>query len=169
MDAYLELSDRDLLRQCEVTMFRASGPGGQKRNKTDSAVRLKHKPTGVMASASDSRLQQHNRTEALVRLRWRLAADVRRPVELEHYAVPLPLRAFLPAQAGNRPGRRSAPYALAMQHLLDLFVTLDCSVSATAQRLGITTANAARLLLDSDWMARAVNRQREARGLRRLR
>lgn len=46
---YLALSDEELMRQCEMDTFKASGPGGQHRNKRESAVRLKHIPTGITA------------------------------------------------------------------------------------------------------------------------
>lgn len=46
---YLVSSDEELIRQCEMTTFKASGPGGQHRNKRESAVRLKHIPTGITA------------------------------------------------------------------------------------------------------------------------
>ena len=46
---FLELTDQELLGQCEMNTFKASGPGGQHRNKRESAVRLKHLPTGIIA------------------------------------------------------------------------------------------------------------------------
>lgn len=46
---YLKLSDEELMAQCEMDTYKASGPGGQHRNKRESAVRLKHLPTGVIA------------------------------------------------------------------------------------------------------------------------
>lgn len=49
---YLDLSDDDLMAQCDVDTFKSSGPGGQHRNKRESAVRLCHRPTGVMAQVS---------------------------------------------------------------------------------------------------------------------
>src|SRR5215471_5713076 len=66
------LSDDQLLAQCEVDTYRASGPGGQKRNKTSSAVRLRHPPTGLLVIAEESRSQHENRARALRRLRQAL-------------------------------------------------------------------------------------------------
>ena len=83
--AYLGLSDDDLLAQCEVDRFRASGPGGQKRNKTDSAVRLRHRPTGLESVAVESRSQHENRARALRRLRLTIALASREAVDLDGY------------------------------------------------------------------------------------
>jgi protein subunit release factor B len=54
---WTRLSDDELLRQCAVDTYRASGPGGQKRNKTSSAVRLRHLPSGLSVIAEESRSQ----------------------------------------------------------------------------------------------------------------
>src|SRR5204863_2048578 len=64
------LTEDQLLAQCEVDTYRASGPGGQKRNKTSSAVRLRHNPTGLIVIAEDTRSQHENKALALKRL-WR--------------------------------------------------------------------------------------------------
>ena len=61
-----------LERDCEVSFFRASGPGGQHRNKTETAVRVTHLPTGVVAAATEERSQSRNREVALTRLRDKL-------------------------------------------------------------------------------------------------
>src|SRR3954453_7558566 len=74
------LSDDQLLAQCEVDTYRASGPGGQKRNKTSSAVRLRHPPTGLLVIAEESRSQHENKAKALRRLRKALYLDLREPV-----------------------------------------------------------------------------------------
>src|SRR5215211_2279306 len=73
------LTDEQLLAQCVVDTYRASGPGGQKRNKTSSAVRLRHPPTGLVVIAEESRSQHENRAKALRRLRQALYLIVRNP------------------------------------------------------------------------------------------
>ena len=79
--AALALDDEALLRACEVSTFVGSGPGGQHRNKTASAVRLVHPPTGVTVTATERRSQAQNRGVALERLRAALRAltHVQRP------------------------------------------------------------------------------------------
>lgn len=62
-------TDADLLADCRVETLRAGGPGGQHQNKTESAVRLTHLPTGIVVTARDSRSQHRNRQIALQRLR----------------------------------------------------------------------------------------------------
>jgi protein subunit release factor B len=70
----VELEEKDLV----VTTYKSTGPGGQKKNKTESAVRIKHLPTGIIVTASESRSQAANRRRALERLRERLEARQRR-------------------------------------------------------------------------------------------
>lgn len=62
----------DLRKQCRVTAFRASGPGGQHRNVTDSAVRLQHIPTGIVVIGRRHRSQHRNMIDALERLALRI-------------------------------------------------------------------------------------------------
>ena len=56
---YLALEDDELWQQCKMETYRASGPGGQHRNKVDSAVRVIHKPTGTVASATGKGKYNH--------------------------------------------------------------------------------------------------------------
>lgn len=70
----LSLPADALSAECDEEFFIASGPGGQHRNKTESGVRLLHRPTGVTVTATERRSQAQNRSAALVRLRERLAA-----------------------------------------------------------------------------------------------
>ena len=73
-------SDR-LLKECDETRTRRSGPGGQHRNKVETAVILVHRPTGITAEASERRSQADNRQVALGRLRLKLALDHRLPAD----------------------------------------------------------------------------------------
>ncbi len=67
------------MKQCELRTARRRGPGGQHRNKTESAVILKHVPTGVEGQAAERRSQPDNARNALKRLRMNLALEVRDP------------------------------------------------------------------------------------------
>jgi len=62
-------ADDALLAECRVETFAAGGPGGQHQNRTESAVRLVHLPTGVRVTAREERSQHRNRAKALERLR----------------------------------------------------------------------------------------------------
>jgi hypothetical protein len=170
-DAAIVAGDDELARQCELDRYRASGPGGQHRNKTESAVRARHRATAVQAHADDSRSQHENRGRALRRLRMNLALEVRAPVTLAGYAAPPPLAALVAAGAaaqGERT-RQGAGFWLAAAHLLDLFVACDAEVAVTAGHLGLGSAPLARLLLCDEALARVVNQERARRGLRPLR
>jgi len=57
-----------LARDCEITPYKSSGPGGQKKNKTESSVRVVHLPTGITRIATESRSQRRNREAALERV-----------------------------------------------------------------------------------------------------
>ena len=72
-------SDKDLLKECNVDTFRAGGKGGQHLNKTESAVRMTHLPTGTVVSCQDERSQYQNKRKCLIQLREKLEALNYRP------------------------------------------------------------------------------------------
>ena len=71
---YIPDSDEALLKECNVNTFRASGKGGQHLNKTESAVRLSHLPTGIVVTCQDERSQLQNKRKCLIQLRIKLKA-----------------------------------------------------------------------------------------------
>ena len=105
--AALAQDDEALLRDCEVSTFIGGGPGGQHRNKTASAVRLVHLPTGVTVTATERRSQLRNRGAALERLRAVLTglARFRRP---RRPTVPSRASKERRIEAKKRTGRRKA-------------------------------------------------------------
>ncbi len=72
-------SDEELLRECLMDTFRSSGPGGQHVNKTESAVRLKHLPSGVVVTSRVERSQHQNKAHCLRKLREKIEKLNHRP------------------------------------------------------------------------------------------
>lgn len=76
---WASLTAEELARECEVQVFRASGPGGQGVNTTDSAVRMRHVPSGIVVTSRESRSQFQNRASCLRKLKVELERRVRPP------------------------------------------------------------------------------------------
>ena len=159
--------DAALLAECDVDTYRASGPGGQKRNKTESAVRLRHRPSGIMVIAEESRSQPENKTRALKRLRKAMAVRLRRPVEGE--GVPSEVQACIDRRGRLDVGQRDARYLPAVAAALDVFVACGASVSDAAKRLGISTGNLSSFLTGDEDVYVEANRLRATFGLKALR
>lgn len=164
---WLALGDAELLARCRVDTYRASGPGGQKRNKTSSAVRLRHTDTGLTAIAEESRSQHENKLRALRRLRMALALCVRCPVESKVTAPALLSRRT--AAGRIEISRRAADYPLVVAELLDLLNDCTGRLRETAGRAGITTGQLSRLLTADAKLLAAANEIRAAAGLAPIR
>jgi len=167
--ASLALPDDDLFRQCDVDTYRASGPGGQKRNKTDSAVRLRHRPTGLVAIAVESRSQHDNRRKALKRLRETIALEIRHRVDPATYQLGEVMSGCISGRGRLVVGRRDARYPTALGEILDVLAVCDLRVSDAAARLGVSTANLVSFLKNDTKAWARVNQMRAERGIRPLR
>ena len=159
--AWTGLSDSVLVSQCEVDTYRASGPGGQKRNKTSSAVRLRHTPSGLIVIAEESRSQHANKVKALVRLRQAFYLHWRN--ECREQAKPT-------VGDGDRIDLRikDPRFWPAVGVALDVLTACEGRVSTTAERLGTTTANLVDFLQTVPKVWQEANRIRSEFGLKGL-
>ena len=169
---WARLTEPQLLAQCEVDTYRASGPGGQKRNKTSSAVRLRHPPTGLIVIAEESRSQHDNKAKALARMRRALFLDLRDPLpaDLTPDAV-----AALPdyADARNADGRlhlsaKDPRFWPAVGVVLDVLVHVEARVADAAVLLGVSTGNLIDFLQTDPKVWQESNRLRAAAGQKAL-
>lgn len=164
-ECYVSLDDQALLAQCVVDTYRASGPGGQKRNKTASAIRLRHAPTGVSANAVESRSQHENKARALKRLRLAIALQVRRSVEIDGYVPSEMLRSCVNRAGKFSIGKRDQRYPSVVWEILDLLFACGVQVSTAAEKLGLSTANFSSVLRNDPAVWRRVNELRKDAGL----
>ncbi len=141
--AWTILSDPELLRQCEVDTYRASGPGGQKRNKTSSAVRLRHLPSGLIVIAEESRSQHQNKAKALRRLKKALYLDLREPISDPTPDQIAGLCDYAPALVNGRLRltAKDPRFWPAVGVVLDVLEAVQAKVSEAAALLGISTGN----------------------------
>jgi len=154
---WLELTDQELLRQCRRDLYQASGPGGQKRNRVYSAVRLTHSPSGLAATAADSRSAQRNLTTALHRLRRRMALELR-----DHGRPP-------PTAADLRLSPDHPRHPLLLAAVADALHASSFQVAPAAAALGLSTGRLVRLLARDPEAWQWVNAERQRRELPPLR
>lgn len=160
------LGEAELLKQCEFSFGKASGPGGQHRNKVETAVRILHLPSGIEASAAERRSQRDNRRAAVFRLRIRLAVQL----ECTPASDELPSALWLSRCRGGKihcsPEHQDAPAMLAEAMTacrLYGFVHQDA-----ARRLGCSGTQFLKFLGKFPEAREALEKAREARGLPRL-
>lgn len=168
---WTELSDAQLLAQCAVDTYRASGPGGQKRNKTSSAVRLRHPPTGLLVIAEESRSQHENRARALRRLRQALYLKWRDELplgELANLAARPDYATARDAEGRLHVGRKDPRFWPLVGLMLDVLQASGARVSEAAETLGISTGNLIDFLQCDDKVWEQANQMRARFGLKTL-
>jgi len=150
------LSDEELLRRCDASSSSTHGPGGQHRNKAESAVRLRHRATGLVVQCEEHAQRSENRRQALARLRLRLALHDPAPIDpgvLARHRDGLRLR-IASADPDLPQVAAAAVQALSRAH---------GSLAVAAQDLGISTAQLTKLMgLDKEIRAAADAIRRHA-------
>jgi len=154
-----------LLRDCDETRTRRGGPGGQHRNKVETAVVLRHRPTALEAEASERRSQAENRRVAVGRLRLALALGVRMPPRTDG---PSPLW-----RSRARGGRLTVAadhddYPVFVAEALDRLAAGGGVVAPVAAQLGVTATQLVNLFRKAPAAWTALNRLRAEAGLKPL-
>ncbi len=161
------LDDEALADQCQFRRQRRSGPGGQHRNKVETAIFVRHAPTGVEAEATERRSQADNRKLAISRLRHNLAIEVRSP---------LPLSADVPSalwRSRCRNGRltisdQHRDFASILAEGIDVMNGCEFDLDKATSHLGCTKSQLIKLFRKEPRALQLVNSRRSAMGLRAL-
>jgi len=156
----------ELLRSCAIGKGRASGPGGQNRNKVETHVTLTHMPTAIEGQAGERRSAAENKKVAVRRLRLALAIHVRTPVPLGEARSDLWLRRCPPDGGGKiscNPEHEDFPALIA--EAMDVVDACGADLRNASLRLGCTLSQLIKLLKDHPPAFVQMNAARCARGM----
>lgn len=153
----LAADDGRLLQQCRTDTYIASGPGGQHRNRTYSAVRLTHLPTGVTVTGEERRSQHENKRKALGRLRMALALQMRSA----HFTLHENVREIFYPAGTMRVNVRNPLYPQVCAAVLDAIFACGGSLSTAAKLLHLSTGQLVKVVGRDGDLLTAANRLRD--------
>jgi hypothetical protein len=164
-----DLAPVKLLAECIVRRQRRSGPGGQHRNKVETAVVLVHQPTGIRSEATEQRSQAANQQVAVHRLRVKLAIRVRSKTETGGgRSISLLWRSRLRTKR-IRIALDHEDFPSLLAEALDWLSTLDFDATECAQQLGTSCSQLVRFFKLEPEALIYVNERRAKRELKPLR
>ena len=161
-----DLEQERLLTDCTVSFTRRSGPGGQNRNKVETAAILLHKPTGLRAEANERRSQLENREAALFRLQLLLALSTR---QIPPDTGPSPLWNARCGGGKIRVNPEHPDFPLLLAEALDVLAANGAEARVAAESLGVSATQLIRFLKDEPRALAWLNTERSQRGLGPLR
>ena len=158
----LGFDDARLLAECDIHLHRTGGPGGQHRNKVVSAVRLCHRPSGFVVTATERRSQHENKAHALHRLREAIAVGIRLlPPERIVWPESVQIKGACLRVSDKNP---ALWHVIALA--LDALAGQGGQVGAAALLLDVSTSSLTRFLHEHPKAWTEANQIREAAGLR---
>ncbi len=150
-----------LLKGCRIQRLRRSGPGGQRRNKVETCVRVTHIATGLRSEASERRSQAENLRMALERLRLLLALQIR----MKRTEIPSPLwqSRLRGEQISVRSSHQDFPSLIA--EALDILAEEGWDLAHAARKLRVSTSQLVKLLRQEPRALQQLNQHRQAANL----
>ena len=152
-----------LLSQCEIRRLRRSGPGGQHRNKVETAVVICHQPTGICGEASERRSQFQNQQKAIGRLRIKLALAVR-DTRCDK-ASPSPLWESRRTGTGISVSAAHDDFPEILAEALDVLEANEWDAKASADHLNVSATQLVKLLRREPKALAQLNVHRQQQGL----